>query len=242
MRLALALATAALLTTTLGATAASGATRAAQKLTVYAVPTTVQFMNHADDRLRGMSTNPFKLKAETALMAEADDLEARLGAAEAVRHVREMIAQAKRPIFYTQSLGPFQVPGRAAAVRPYFEQSPLILLRDEKSQRYLTMLGTAPAKMHVLADSVFAMARPETPGRCRCHGGHPQPEARDLCSAPDSESRRPSQWTSRRRPARRRHRRRGRVQRRSVQTAPTARVHRPRRRSDGSPDRPAPAR
>lgn len=68
----------------------------------------------------------------------------------------------KRPIFYTQSLGPFQVPGRAAAVRPYFEQSPLILLRDEKSQRYLTMLGTAPAKMHVLADSVFAMARPET--------------------------------------------------------------------------------
>jgi len=43
-----------------------------------------------------MILNPFKLKAETALMAEADDLEARLGAAEAVRHVREMIAQAKR--------------------------------------------------------------------------------------------------------------------------------------------------
>ena len=37
--------------------AASGATQASQRLTVYAVPTTVQFMNHADDRLRGMSTN-----------------------------------------------------------------------------------------------------------------------------------------------------------------------------------------
>jgi hypothetical protein len=43
-----------------------------------------------------MILNPFKLKAETALMAEADDLEARLGPAEAVRHVREMIAQARR--------------------------------------------------------------------------------------------------------------------------------------------------
>jgi hypothetical protein len=43
-----------------------------------------------------MILNPFKLKAETALMAEADDLEERLGPAEAVRHVREMIAQAKR--------------------------------------------------------------------------------------------------------------------------------------------------
>jgi hypothetical protein len=30
-------------------------------LTVYAVPATVQFMNHADDRLRGMSTNPFNV-------------------------------------------------------------------------------------------------------------------------------------------------------------------------------------
>jgi hypothetical protein len=46
---------------------ASGSTRAAQKLTVYAVPTTVQFMNHADDRLRGMSANPFNLKAQALI-------------------------------------------------------------------------------------------------------------------------------------------------------------------------------
>ena len=32
-----------------------------QHMTVYAVATTAQFMNHADDRLRGMSTNPFNV-------------------------------------------------------------------------------------------------------------------------------------------------------------------------------------
>jgi hypothetical protein len=57
-----------LLATALPAAAASGSTRATQKLTVYAVPATVQFMNHADDRLRGMSTNPFKLKAQAAIL------------------------------------------------------------------------------------------------------------------------------------------------------------------------------
>ena len=37
---------------------------------MYAVPATVQFMNHADDRLRGMSTNPFKLKAEAVILGK----------------------------------------------------------------------------------------------------------------------------------------------------------------------------
>jgi hypothetical protein len=50
--------------------AASGASQASRKFTVYAVPTTVQFMNHADDRLRGMSTNPFKLKAEAVILGK----------------------------------------------------------------------------------------------------------------------------------------------------------------------------
>jgi hypothetical protein len=57
-----------LLATALPVAAASGSTRAAQKLTVYAVPTTVQFMNHADDRLRGMSANPFNQKAEAVII------------------------------------------------------------------------------------------------------------------------------------------------------------------------------
>jgi hypothetical protein len=57
-----------LLATAVAVTAASGASRASQKLTVYAVPATVQFMNHADDRLRGMSTNPFNQKAEAVII------------------------------------------------------------------------------------------------------------------------------------------------------------------------------
>lgn len=32
-----------------------------QQLRVYAVPSTAQFMNHADDRVRGMSINPFNV-------------------------------------------------------------------------------------------------------------------------------------------------------------------------------------
>jgi hypothetical protein len=52
----------------LAAPAATGASRASQTLTVYAVPMTVQFMNHADDRLRGMSTNPFNLKSESVIL------------------------------------------------------------------------------------------------------------------------------------------------------------------------------
>ena len=51
-------------------TAASGASQASQSLRVYAVPTTVQFMNHADDRLRGMATNPFKFKAEAVILGD----------------------------------------------------------------------------------------------------------------------------------------------------------------------------
>jgi hypothetical protein len=57
-----------LLTAALSTTAASGASHKSKKLTVFAVPATVQFMNHADDRLRGMSTNPFNLKAEAVII------------------------------------------------------------------------------------------------------------------------------------------------------------------------------
>ena len=56
-----------LLATAAPVAAAWGSTRATQKLTVYAVPSTVQFMNHADDRLRGMSANPFKIKAQAVI-------------------------------------------------------------------------------------------------------------------------------------------------------------------------------
>jgi hypothetical protein len=58
----------ALLASALPAATASGAVQATRKVTVFAVPSTVQFMNHADDRVRGMSTNPFNLKAETKIL------------------------------------------------------------------------------------------------------------------------------------------------------------------------------
>jgi hypothetical protein len=61
------LAAAALLTTALPLTAARAATQATHDVTVYAVPATVQFMNHADDRLRGMSANPFNQKAQALI-------------------------------------------------------------------------------------------------------------------------------------------------------------------------------
>jgi hypothetical protein len=62
------LASIAVLAAALAVPAASGSSQAAQSLTVYAVPATVQFMNHADDRLRGMSTNPFKLKSDAVII------------------------------------------------------------------------------------------------------------------------------------------------------------------------------
>jgi hypothetical protein len=52
----------------LAAPAASGASQVSQKFTIYAAPSTVQFMNHADDRLRGMATNPFNLKSEAVIL------------------------------------------------------------------------------------------------------------------------------------------------------------------------------
>ena len=52
----------------LAAALVAGSAQAARTTTVYAVPTTAQFMNHADDRLRGMATNPFNLKAEAVIV------------------------------------------------------------------------------------------------------------------------------------------------------------------------------
>jgi hypothetical protein len=62
------LTTALLATVVALATLPAAASGAAPKLTVYAFPATVQFMNHADDRLRGMSTNPFKYKSEAVIL------------------------------------------------------------------------------------------------------------------------------------------------------------------------------
>jgi hypothetical protein len=49
--------------------AAAAARATAHKLTIYAAPSTVQFMNHADERLRGMAISPFNLKAESVIVS-----------------------------------------------------------------------------------------------------------------------------------------------------------------------------
>jgi hypothetical protein len=58
----------ALLAIALPVTAASASPAGSAKVTVYAFPATVQFMNHADDRLRGMSTNPFDFGKEAVIL------------------------------------------------------------------------------------------------------------------------------------------------------------------------------
>jgi hypothetical protein len=53
----------------LGASAAaSHETSDRKSLSVYAVPATAQFMNHADDRLRGMSANPFNVRTQALVI------------------------------------------------------------------------------------------------------------------------------------------------------------------------------
>jgi hypothetical protein len=56
------------LVTPVVAAAAAQATATAHELTIYAAPSTVQFMNHADERLRGMAISPFNLKAEAVIV------------------------------------------------------------------------------------------------------------------------------------------------------------------------------
>ncbi|MCA1493483.1 polysaccharide pyruvyl transferase family protein [Ensifer sp. NBAIM29] len=64
----------------------------------------------------------------------------------------------KRPIFFTQSLGPFDKPYNRRKLQPVFARSPLILLRDERSREHILDLVNDPGKCHVIADAVFALA------------------------------------------------------------------------------------
>lgn len=64
----------------------------------------------------------------------------------------------KDPVFFTQSLGPFDKDYNRRELKPVFARSPLILLRDERSRQHLRDLVDDPDKCHVVADSVFALA------------------------------------------------------------------------------------
>jgi colanic acid/amylovoran biosynthesis protein len=67
-------------------------------------------------------------------------------------------ALGKDPVFFTQSLGPFNKSYNRQELSPVFNRSPLILLRDERSRNHILDLVKDPGKCHVLADVVFALA------------------------------------------------------------------------------------
>ena len=64
----------------------------------------------------------------------------------------------KMPIFFTQSLGPFNNSYNRKHLKPTFDGSRLILLRDEKSAGHIAGMVDDSRKCHVVADSVFALA------------------------------------------------------------------------------------
>ncbi|RCW87395.1 polysaccharide pyruvyl transferase family protein [Phyllobacterium bourgognense] len=64
----------------------------------------------------------------------------------------------KDPVFFTQSLGPFNKDYNRQELKPVFDRSPLILLRDSRSRDHIVDLVEDPNKCHVVADAVFALA------------------------------------------------------------------------------------
>jgi colanic acid/amylovoran biosynthesis protein len=62
------------------------------------------------------------------------------------------------PVFFTQSLGPFDKEYNRRELKPVFDRSPLILLRDARSKEHISDLVADPGKCHVVADAVFALA------------------------------------------------------------------------------------
>ena len=64
----------------------------------------------------------------------------------------------KDPVFFTQSLGPFNKEYNRQELKPVFDRSPLILLRESRSKDHIVDLVEDPGKCHVVADAVFALA------------------------------------------------------------------------------------
>ena len=65
-------------------------------------------------------------------------------------------------VFYTQSLGPFRIRRNRRHLAKLFSNSPLVLLRDERSRQHVLELGVPAGAVHVVADAVFGRtgARP----------------------------------------------------------------------------------
>jgi colanic acid/amylovoran biosynthesis protein len=63
-------------------------------------------------------------------------------------------------VFFTQSLGPFHKTTNRAALKPIFEKSLLVLLRDKRSLNNLVDLGVKNVNAYVATDAAFALADP----------------------------------------------------------------------------------
>jgi colanic acid/amylovoran biosynthesis protein len=64
-----------------------------------------------------------------------------------------------RPLlFYTQSLGPFQLPANRRKLDRVFRAARLIMLRDPRSQTHIRDLGVAADSLLVAPDAAFALA------------------------------------------------------------------------------------
>jgi colanic acid/amylovoran biosynthesis protein len=71
----------------------------------------------------------------------------------------EVALAMRRPlVLFTQSLGPFTEPRHRRAMRTIASRARLVLLRDERSRRHLMDLGIAGDRVHVVADSAFALS------------------------------------------------------------------------------------
>jgi colanic acid/amylovoran biosynthesis protein len=84
----------------------------------------------------------------------------------------------KDPVFFTQSLGPFDKDYNRRELKQVFDRSPLMLLRDQRSHGHLEGLVDNPGKCHVVADSVFALADKARIEALLSAGRSPQPTGR----------------------------------------------------------------
>jgi len=64
-------------------------------------------------------------------------------------------------VFFTQSLGPFRDPNNRARLRKIFGAAKLVLVREPRSRDHIIDLGLSGDNVHVVADSVFALADPK---------------------------------------------------------------------------------
>jgi len=130
------------------------------------------FRRAIDDRLAGREIRPSALLAPAVVknieIYRDADLVISTGGTYLVEHYKlrnrfeefDKDLRLRKPlVLFTQSLGPFELPENRANMKRVADAALLVLLRDEKSRQHLHDIGVAPARLAVVSDSVFALAR-----------------------------------------------------------------------------------